>query len=85
MELDAWLGKVMKKYRKALEAIRGSDDAWEYKILYEDGVYKIVEDYLSLDSWAETSEEADTLEELERQLVDEFFAKIKAIRNYGGG
>jgi hypothetical protein len=56
---------------------------WEYKIIKEDKLYKVVEDFGEY-GFAETGDEMSTLEELEKMLVDDFFAKIKAIRNYDG-
>jgi hypothetical protein len=56
-------------------------DTWEYKIIYDKDVktYYLVEYFDG--SYAEI-EMAETLQEIEKELIDDFFAKIKAIRNY---
>lgn len=60
--------------------MKDSDSAvWEYKVI-KDKTYQLVEDFGEFGH--ALIEEFDTLQELEKYLVDDFFAKIKAIRNY---
>jgi len=55
-------------------------DTWEYKVIYKDKLYKLIEDY-GKSGYAEIYE-AETLEELAQIILDEFTAKIEAIRAY---
>lgn len=56
-------------------------EEWEYRILKDEDGYKLVEYYIGLESWAEI-DSADTLEELEKQLTDDFVHQIIAIRRF---
>jgi polysaccharide pyruvyl transferase WcaK-like protein len=53
---------------------------WEYKVIYEDKLYKLVEDFGKF-GYAEV-QEADTLEELAQLIMDDFTARITAIKTY---